>query len=247
MTFSTGGGAGGALPSRVSRPTALPAREVRKNGTTAGRGSHYASAMIRVVVIEDEATVRQQLIEALRRNPEVDVVGEADEGVRGMTLLHRLRPDVALLDLRLRGREGLELLRALATRADAPRILALTTLGRQADVDEAVRLGARGVLLKEWCVPKLGAALRRVLAGEVVLEMPELPVTAAGETAPEALTPKEREVLRLMCAGLSNREIAQAIGRVEGTVKNHVSTILAKLGVRQRTQAVLRAIGAGLV
>ena len=211
--------------------------------------------MIRIALVEDHTLVRQGLKALLENDPELEVVGEAEDGVAGLELISRVKPDVVLLDLRMPRLDGLGVLRALANDASAPALVVLTTFQEREDVREAIRLGARGYLLKDVRFEELTAALRKVLAGGMALQaMPaegdaEEEVLARlppAEQPSEPLTQKERDVLWLMCGGLSNRDIGARLGVVEGTVKNHVSVILWKLGVRSRTQAVLRAMKEGL-
>ena len=211
--------------------------------------------MIRIALVEDHTLVRQGLKALLENDPELEVVGEAEDGVAGLELISRVKPDVVLLDLRMPRLDGLGVLRALANDASAPALVVLTTFQEREDVREAIRLGARGYLLKDVRFEELTAALRKVLAGGMALQAlpaegdPEEEVLARlppAEQPSEPLTQKERDVLWLMCGGLSNRDIGARLGVVEGTVKNHVSVILWKLGVRSRTQAVLRAMKEGL-
>ncbi len=213
--------------------------------------------MIRVLIAEDETLVRRGLVKLLELEAGVLVVGEAQDGDEALALVERLRPDVVLLDLRMPRRDGLEVLAALAGREGAPRCLVLTTFDDAELFLKAARAGAAGYLRKDVPLEELLAAIRTVAGGGTYLQ-PALTAsllrgfeavrrgaatsTAGGSPLLEPLTARETEVLRLMARGLSNREIGLALDAAEGTVKIHVSSILGKLAVRDRTQAVLKGI-----
>ncbi|HKE15830.1 MAG TPA: response regulator transcription factor [Kofleriaceae bacterium] len=211
--------------------------------------------MIRVVLAEDHCLVREGLRTLLSMSGEVEVVAEAADGIECLAALGAGEVDLLILDLRMPRAGGLDVLRALAGLPSAPRVLMLTTFDDEDELREALELGARGYLLKDASLDELLAAIRTVQAGGLVVRTtPAAAVAAAraGSGPPawppaEPLSPREADVLRLMAGGLSNREIAVALLLAEGTVKNHVSVILAKLGVRDRVRAVLRAIENGLV
>jgi len=213
--------------------------------------------MIRVVLADDHNLVRQGIRQLLSLSGDIEVVGEAANGEEALALIEQLRPAVALLDVRMPVLSGLEVLRALKARCPDVGAILLTTFDEDAVVLEAVRLGARGFLLKDVSLDQLESAVRTVAGGgslirpavtDRVIRVSELhPTTFESAEMPDALTPREREVLRLMAAGYSNREIAEASGTAEGTVKNQASSILSKLGVRDRTRAVLKALELGLV
>ncbi len=166
-------------------------------------------------------------------------------------------PEVALLDVRMPKLTGLEVLRAARLRFPGVGVILLTTFDEDAVVLEAVRLGARGFLLKDVSLDQLETAVRTVAAGgslirptvteRVLRGLEKEPTTFESADLPDALTPREREILRLIAAGFSNREIAEASGTAEGTVKNQTSSILSKLGVRDRTRAVLKALELGVI
>ncbi|QOR71953.1 response regulator transcription factor [Ruania alkalisoli] len=213
--------------------------------------------MTRVVVVDDQALVRQG-IRTLLTIAEVDVVGEADDGERAVVVVAETAPDVVLLDLRMPGRDGIWVLEQLQERGlDVP-VLVLTTFDDDALVLQALGAGARGYLLKDVTVDQLTRAVRTLADGGTLVS-PSLtdrllrairsgPVPGGARSAVlEDLTPREQEVLRLVAEGHSNRQIAQTLHLAEGTVKNHVSTVLVKLGARDRTNAVLRALHHGLL
>lgn len=224
-----------------------------------------ARATIRVVLIDDQTLVRQGIRSLLTLAGHIEVVGEAGDGVDGLAAIEANTPDVVLLDLRMPRLDGLGMLRALAERGPMPPVLVLTTFDDEAAVLGALQAGARGYLLKDVTLDQLVGAIETLADGGRLVQPA---VTAAllerltggaapGATGPEGrladapvaqpLTQREVEVLRLMAAGYANREIGQALHLAEGTVKNHVSSVLLKLGVRDRTRAVLRALELGLV
>lgn len=214
--------------------------------------------MIRVGLVDDQTLVRAGIRALLSLVPDVEVAFEAEDGENALRILETTTgPDVVLLDLRMPGVDGIGVLRALRGAGRLPPTIVLTTFDDDALMLEAIRLGARGFLLKDISLERLAAAIRTVAAGGTLLQpaITERLLRAALSTgagfdssvAPEPLTEREIEVLRLMTGGLSNREIADSLGVAEGTAKNHISNILAKLGVRDRTRAVLKALELGLV
>ena len=212
--------------------------------------------MIKVAIIENEALVRIGLSRVLELDPEITLVGEAPDGDAGLALLRATRPDVALLDIRMPGADGIELLRALVREPSPPPCIVLTTFDDPDVALQAIRLGARGYLLKDVRLEQLTAAIRAVAAGGTFFQpglsegllraASDLPIDREADFA-APLTEREDEILRLMAGGYSNKEIANALAITERTVKNHVSAVLAKLGVRDRTRAVLKALKNRLV
>jgi DNA-binding NarL/FixJ family response regulator len=215
------------------------------------------AAVIRVLVVEDQALVRQGICSLLALAPEIELVGEVAEGAAALRAIEELRPDVVLLDLKMPQVDGLAVLRALKHRAEPPPILVLTTFDDTDLVLEAIRAGARGYLLKDVAFEQLMAAIRELVAGGTMIQpaitervlrgVRSLPAQTSASTATDTLTDRETEILRLLASGLSNREIAHALDLADGTVKNHVSSLLAKLGARDRTHAVLRGLGLGWI
>jgi DNA-binding NarL/FixJ family response regulator len=208
--------------------------------------------MIRVVVADDERLIRHGLRKLLELDGAIEVIGEAADGDELLALVPGLAIDVLLLDVRMPRRSGLEVLEQLGDRR--PPTLVLTTFDDAELLLAAVRAGARGFLNKDVSLDELVAAIRAVARGDTWFQ-PALTaslrrgVEARGRGAPaaERLTDRERDVLRLMAGGYSNREIGDVLATAEGTVKNQVSSILAKLGVRDRTRAVLKAIETGVI
>jgi DNA-binding NarL/FixJ family response regulator len=210
--------------------------------------------VIRVGLVDDHTLVRQGLRSLLAMVDGVEVAMEASDGEEALAALAAQPVDVLLLDLRMPRAGGLDVLRALRTAGSAaPAVVVLTTFQDDAELWDALRLGARGYLLKDVSLERLVGAIQAVHAGGTFIQPALTEKVARDLAAPdpgdpaESLTTRETEVLRLMAAGFSNREIADALGMAEGTVKNHVSSILGKLGVKDRTRAVLTAIENGLV
>jgi DNA-binding NarL/FixJ family response regulator len=213
--------------------------------------------VIRVFIADDQALVRQGLRALLELEPELTVVGEAADGVETIARIADAAVDVLLLDIRMPRKSGIDVLRELHASPSLPPTLVLTTFEDAEAVLEAIRNGARGFLLKDVSFEQLVGAIRSVAAGSSVFQ-PAITQRLIAQAArlqndfssadlPERLTEREVEVVRLMSGGYSNKEIAHALGAAEGTIKNHVSSILGKLGVRDRTRAVLKALEAGLL
>jgi DNA-binding NarL/FixJ family response regulator len=211
--------------------------------------------MIRVFIADDQALVRQGLRALLELEPELAVAGEAADGEETIARIGEAAADVLLLDVRMPRKSGIDVLRELGP--SLPPTLVLTTFEDAEAALEAIRHGARGFLLKDVSFQQLVGAIRSVAGGSSVFQ-PAITQRLMAQAArlqndflsaelPERLTEREVEVVRLMAGGYSNREIAHALGTAEGTIKNHVSSILAKFGVRDRTRAVLKALEAGLL
>jgi len=209
--------------------------------------------VIRVFIADDQLLVRQGIRTLLELDPSIEICGEAGDGDETMERVPEARPDVLLLDIRMPKRNGIEVLRALSAINTLPPTLILTTFDDSATVLEGIRAGARGFLLKDVSYDQLMSAIRAIASGETVFQpaVTERLLRATPRSimlAPsERLTDRELEVVRLMSGGYSNKEIAHALGTAEGTIKNHVSNILSKFGVRDRTRAVLKALEAGVL
>jgi len=201
--------------------------------------------VIRVLVVDDHPVVRQGLRTFLDLQDDITVVGESADGESCVDDANRLRPDVILLDLRMPGADGVAALRGL--RDNPARVLVVTSYTEPSTVLPAVRAGAAGYVYKDIDPPALAAAIRSVHAGHVLLHPDVVRLLAAEESRPAELTARERDVLAELARGRSNREIARALRLSEKTVKTHVSAILGKLGVQDRTQAALHAVRTGLV
>ena len=211
--------------------------------------------MIRVFIADDQMLIRQGIRTLLEMDGNLTVVGEAADGAEAVAALLATAVDVLLLDIRMPGKDGVDVLRDLSARGALPPTLILTTFDDSDVVLDGIRAGARGFLLKDVSYQQLLAAIRAVAGGATVFQPAITERLLRAGTAPhvdmeaprEPLTVREAEVVRLMAGGYSNREIAAALGTAEGTVKNHVSSILAKFGVRDRTRAVLKALETGLL
>ncbi|MFB6548651.1 response regulator [Streptomyces sp. NPDC056405] len=215
---------------------------------------------VRVLLVDDEPLVRAGLRAVLEAQPDIEVVGEAADGAAVIPLVRQVRPDVVAMDVRMPLLDGIEATRALLrTVADPPKILVVTTFENDEYVYEALRAGADGFLLKRARPAEIVHAVRLIAEGESLLFPASVRQLAAeygdggGNRAARAvleraqLTEREGEVLRLMARGLSNAEIAARLVVGTETVKSHVSSVLAKLGARDRTQAVITAYESGFV
>lgn len=213
--------------------------------------------MIRVALVDDQTLVRQGIRSLLTLADDVEVVAEAGDGRAALDVIAQHRPDVVLLDLRMPVLDGIGTLRELAGAEHVPAVLVLTTFDDDEAVLAALRAGARGYLLKDVTLEQLVEAVKTVAEGGSLVRpavsqrllsgLDKMQNSFASLDQPDPLTERETEILRLMAGGYSNREIANSLNVAEGTVKNHVSNILSKLGVRDRTRAVLKAFELGLV
>ncbi len=213
---------------------------------------------IRVLICDDQALVRAGFRAILEAQPDIEVVGEADNGAEAVALAQRRSPDVILMDIRMPVLDGVEATRRLVTGGSPARILVLTTFDLDEYVHAAIRAGASGFLLKDVTPAKLLEAIRIVASGDALLApsvtrrllerfAATLPQRDISAEALDGLTARETEVLRLLAAGLSNAEIAAELVLSEATVKTHISSLLRKLGLRDRVQAVILAYETGLV
>ena len=201
---------------------------------------------IRVLVVDDHHVVRSGVVASLGIEDDLAVVGEAESGEQALAIYAECAPDVVLMDLRMRGGNGIETTATLRAKVPDARVLMYTTFDGEEDVYRAVQAGARGYLLKSAPRDELIAALRTVAAGERYLP-PELAQRLAQRVAGPEISEREVEVLRLISAGKSNKEIGSALHIAEDTVKRHVSNILTKLGVSDRAQAATEAFRRGLL
>ena len=213
--------------------------------------------MIRVALVEDQTIVRQGLKSLLALNADIEVAAEASDGEEAIAVIEREKPDVVLLDLRMPKKSGLEVLQALRERGTIRPTLILTTFDDDTMLFETIRAGAKGWMLKDVSLERLTSAIRTLARGGTCIEpviteriMRALSASnVAFESAqlPEPLTDREKTILRFLAGGYSNKEISELLSISDGTVKNHISSLLSKLGVRDRTRAVLRAIDLGLM
>jgi DNA-binding NarL/FixJ family response regulator len=216
------------------------------------------AVVIRVLVVDDEAIVRDGLRMIVDLEDDLEVIGEAGDGVQALATAREQRPDVALVDIQMPTMDGITLTRRLLALPEPPRVLVLTTFDQNEYVYEAMRAGASGFLLKDVRRGQLTDAIRTVVGGDTLLapaitrrlieEFCRRPNTHGGTPAQlQALTSRELEVLTLVARGRSNADIARDLVVAETTVKTHVARVLAKLGLHDRAQAVVVAYETGLV
>lgn len=213
--------------------------------------------MIKLVVVDDQMLVREGIKSLLSLSDKLDVVGEADNGQQAVEVIQATKPDVVLMDIRMPVMTGIEAVQHLAKLGIQTPVIMLTTFDDHQLVLDAVQQGAKGYLLKDVSLETLVEAIETVKNGETLIQPAITAKVLQGLqgkttefdsfTQPEKLSEKEIEILRLMAAGCSNKEISQAMFKSEGTVKNQVSNVLSKLGVRDRTRAVLKAIELGVI
>jgi DNA-binding NarL/FixJ family response regulator len=213
--------------------------------------------MIRVCLVDDQTLVRQGIRSLLELSDNIRIVAEAGDGKQALDKIAEARPDVVLLDMRMPVMSGIETLQHLSQRGDLPPTIILTTFDDDQLVLQGIKLGARGYLLKDVSLEQLVDAVQTVAAGGSLVQpvvtqrllsgLERMQNDFTSLDRPDPLTERETEILRLMAGGYSNKEIANSLGVAEGTVKNHVSNILSKLGVRDRTRAVLKAFELKLV
>ena len=222
--------------------------------------SFILSTMIRILLADDQSLFREGLRTLLSAQPDFDVIGEAANGEEVLRLAASLHPQVVLMDLRMPVLDGVSATRALHTSQPECRVIILTTFDDDETVFDGLRAGALGYLLKDAPSEKLFEAIRAAARGESFLQPSVAAKVVAefarmsgaqnrhtGEALVEPLSDRELEILRLVARGSSNKEIAAALVIAEGTVKNHITNILGKLGVSDRTQAALKAKDLGLV
>ena len=213
--------------------------------------------MISVCLVDDQNLVRQGIRSLLELSPDIHVVAECVDGAQALETIPKLKPDVVLLDMRMPGKSGLDVLNTFAQQGEVPPTIILTTFDDDQLVLAGLKAGARGYLLKDVSLEQLVEAVKTVAGGGSLIAPMVTQRLLAGIgrmqnqftslEQPDPLTERETESLRLMSGGYSNKEIANSLGVAEGTVKNHVSNILSKLGVRDRTRAVLKALELGIV
>jgi DNA-binding NarL/FixJ family response regulator len=215
---------------------------------------------LRLLLVDDQAMFREGLRLLLGQQPDFEIVGEAGDGLAALESVRLIAPDVVLMDLRMPHLGGAEATRRIKAEAPAVKVIVLTTFEEDEEVFSALRAGAAGFLLKDAPSEKLCEAIRFAARGETWLQpsvaaklvaefgrLAPRPVPAATGVLPEPLSAREREVLRCLADGMSNKEIGRKLAISEGTVKNHMSQVLGKLQVLDRTQAALRARELGLL
>mgnify|MGYP001821815059 FL=1 len=207
--------------------------------------------MINVMLVDDQNLVRKGVRSLLELSEEIDVIGEAPDGIEAIRTIPEIDPDVVLLDMRMPGKSGLDVLQELSAEDKLPPTIILTTFDDDEMVLAGIKAGAKGFLLKDVSLDELVEAIKTVAEGGSAVKpavterllkgLENMHTDFMSLDRPDPLTERETEILRLMAGGYSNKEIANSLGVAEGTVKNHVSNILSKMGVRDRTRAVLKA------
>ncbi|HET8903372.1 MAG TPA: response regulator transcription factor [Saccharospirillum sp.] len=217
------------------------------------------SESVNVMLVDDQTLVREGIKSLLQLAGHINILGEASDGVEALEALNTITPDVILMDIRMPRLDGIETLKTLTGQGSTIPVIILTTFDDHELVLSAIRASARGFLLKDVSLESLVGAIDAVHRGETLIQpavtervlkgFTELQTDTKVERDPvqEPLTQREIEIVRLMAGGYSNKEISRAIFKSEGTIKNHVSNILAKLNVRDRTRAVLKALELGLI
>ena len=212
---------------------------------------------INVAIIDDQNLVRSGIESLLSLSDKVTVVAQGDDGERAVDLAQQYQPDVFLMDIRMPRMNGIEAIKSLRKAGFETPVIILTTFDDHELVLQGLQAGAQGYLLKDVSLESLIDAIEAVHNGETIVQPAITDTLLRGLKTqkgnfdslpePQSLSPKETEVLRLVASGYSNREIAVALSKSEGTIKNHVSSVLSKLGVRDRTRAVLRALEIGII
>ncbi|MBE9547759.1 MAG: response regulator transcription factor [Proteobacteria bacterium] len=213
--------------------------------------------MIKVMLVDDQNLVRKGVQSLLELSDKIEVIGEAVDGRDAIEKIPQISPDVVLLDMRMPGLNGIDVLKHLSASEQLPPTIILTTFDDEEMVLAGIKAGARGFLLKDVSLEVLVDAIEKVRAGQSIVKpvLTERLLKGLENSSPDfmsleqpdPLTERETEILRLMSGGYSNKEIANALNVAEGTVKNHVSNILSKMGVRDRTRAVLKAFELKLI
>jgi len=213
--------------------------------------------MINVMLVDDQNLVRKGVRSLLELSEEIEVIAEATDGAEAIRMIPQVAPDVVLLDMRMPGLSGLDVLRELSQNDTLPPTIILTTFDDDELVLGGIKSGAKGYLLKDVALADLVNAIKTVAEGGSIVKpavtqrllkgLENLQNDFSSLDRPDPLTDRETEILRLMAGGYSNKEIASSLGVAEGTVKNHVSNILSKMGVRDRTRAVLKAFELGQI
>lgn len=226
-------------------------------GRLEGSADSAAPGAVRVMIVDDDELMRAGLRAVLSSDEGIEVVAEAEDGRQAVRRAARAQPEVVLMDVRMPDLDGIAATAELLAAAPEARVVILTTFEEDEYIDRALRAGASGFLLKRTSPEDLTGAVHRIAAGEALLspsvtrrvidQMVARPRPRADDARLEELTPREREVLELIAAGLSNREIAAALVIEETTVKTHVKRVLTKLGVRDRVHAVILAYETGVV
>ena len=203
------------------------------------------AAKIRILLVDDHMAIRMGLMTAISDAPDMEVVADVEDGHEAIDAYRKHHPDVVVLDLRMQNMNGVETIRVLRQEFPSARVLIYSNHARGEEVYQAIRAGASGIVVKEMALDRLLDAIRTVHHGEQYI--PSQIASRIGERLIAHLSPREMEVLQLLAKGLSNKEIASQLGLVVGTVKIHVANIFSKLGVSDRTQALVSAVKRGII
>ena len=203
------------------------------------------SRKIRILLADDHIVIRMGLMTAVSDATDMEVVADVENGQDALKAFRKHRPDIVILDLRMQGLSGIETLRALREEYKSARILVFSNYAKGEEIYQAMKAGASGFVMKEMPLDRLLEAIRAVHEGEQYIP-PEIAMRV-GERVLAQLSPRELDVLQMLGRGLSNKEIGAQLGVVEGTVKIHITNIFSKLGVSDRTQALIKAIKRGIV
>ncbi len=203
------------------------------------------SKKIRILLVDDHIVLRMGLTTATNGEPDMEVVADADNGLQAIEAYRAHRPDVVVLDLRMHGMNGVDTIKLLREEFRDARVLVFSNYASGDEVFQALRAGACGFVVKEMALDRLLEAIRSIHAGDKYVP-PEIATRMNGRVLSQ-LSPRELDVLKLVAKGLSNKEIGSELRVVEGTVKVHLTNILAKLGVSDRTQAILTAVKRGII
>ncbi|HVU35123.1 MAG TPA: response regulator transcription factor [Opitutaceae bacterium] len=206
---------------------------------------HGPSEKIRILLVDDHIVMRMGLVLATSTEPDMEVIAEADNGVEAIEAFRLHRPDVVVLDLRMPKQNGIETIRILREQFEDSRVLVFSNYAGGDEVYEALKAGASGFVVKEMALERLLEAIRQVYRGERYIP-PEISARMNGMVLSQ-LSARELDVLRLVAKGLSNKEIGTSLHVAEGTVKVHVKSILSKLAVSDRTQAIVSAVKRGII
>lgn len=200
---------------------------------------------IRILLVDDHMAIRMGLMTAINDAPDMEVVADVEDGQEAISAYRKHQPDVIVLDLRMQGMSGVDTIRALREEFGAPRVLVYSNYAKGEEVYQAIKSGALGFVVKEMALERLLEAIRTVHAGEQYI--PPQVAAKIAERLLARLSPREMEVLKLLAKGLSNKEIAAQLGLVVGTIKIYVANIFSKLGVSDRTQALVTAVKRGII
>lgn len=204
-----------------------------------------ASSKIRILLVDDHMVIRMGLMTAVSDASDMEVVADVESGQEAIKAFRKHRPDIVILDLRMHGLNGVETLRALRQEFKNARVLVFSSYAKGEEIYQAMKAGATGFVMKEMPLTRLLGAIRAVHGGEHYIP-PEIAVRV-GERLPADLSPRELDVLQMLGRGFSNKEIGTQLGVAEGTVKIHITNMFGKLGVADRTQALLAAIKRGIL